>query len=190
MLEVILTFISNLKWYEKAYDVFIVVVAVAIFIVLIRISRALDKTLVDSEGAYSQTNRETRLNSKGNLSQESYTEFSSEKYEPIRRDFNKMNVAFISAVNLISILPLLGLLGTVGGLIPGLQAVKNQNFEVLYSSLSTALSSTFFGLVASILLKLYVSLGPEKKINSIDITFNEIDRKYSNAIGLKKIENS
>ena len=72
----------------------------------------------------------------------------------------------------------MGLLGTITGLIPGLIYVKSGDFDHLYASLSTALTSTFVGLVGSIILKWYVSMKIGKIVNKIDIIFAEIDRLY------------
>ena len=78
----------------------------------------------------------------------------------------------------------------VWGLIPGLSAAQDGNMEKLYSSLSTALTSTFTGLIGTILLKFYVSVWPEKLINRIDMLFEQIDRRTDNAIEMKRIDES
>ena len=73
---------------------------------------------------------------------------------------------------------------------PGLSAAQTGNTDELYASLSTALTSTFFGLLGTILLKLYVSVKPERIANRIEILFEEIDRRTDNALELGKIDKS
>ena len=112
------------------------------------------------------------------MSQETVWQFDREKHEDVRDQYTKLAVKYAMFTNLISVLPLLGLLGTIGGLMPGLRAVKAQDFDTLYSSLSTALTSTFLGLIATIGLKAFAYIFPDKKVNEIEIQFEEIDRKY------------
>ena len=110
-----------------------------------------------------------------------------EKMDKVREKYNLNFSEYQSKAQLISILPLMGLLGTIIGLIPGLSAVKEQDFSVLYSSLSTALSSTFFGLVFSIILKCQVS-SHSKTMSSIEDYFEDNERKYNQVLEIKSIK--
>lgn len=182
--------LAGMSAFEIVYDLFIIGFAVYIFLGLVRTFNGMRETVEKTEAAYKKTLKETMVDKNGNLKTVSSTELDKEKHEPIRKEFNKQSVEFTKYASLISILPLLGLMGTVLGLMPGLSAARNGDMEMLYSALSTALTSTFVGLLGTILLKLYVSLKPEKAANRIEILFDEIDRRTDNAIELRKIEES
>ena len=97
-----------------------------------------------------------------------------------REDFNACGVKYSAWVQMISLFPLLGLFGTILGLMPGLESLRaSSDLKDLYGSLSVALTSTFYGLIASIGLKLYVNFGPDKEINVIESKLEEFDRKLN-----------
>ena len=189
-MSIVKELISGMTAFEIGYDVFIIAFAMYIFWGLVKIYKEMKQTDEKTEAAYKKTLKETMVDKNGNLKTISSTELDKEKHEPIRKEFNKQSVEYTKFVSLISILPLLGLLGTVLGLMPGLSAAKSGNTDVLYASLSTALTSTFTGLLGTILLKLYVSTKPEKIANRIEILFEEIDRRTDNALELRKIDKS
>ncbi len=180
----------NLSVFEWVYDGAIIIWALIIFISLKSINTAMKEIKEKTAKAYSSAKSETKLNSDGNPVEATSRTFNREKHEPIRAEFIKQAVKYIKWSNLISTLPLAGLLGTVLGLMPGLLAVKEQNFDSLYSSMSTALTSTAVGLIAALLLKIYVSYGPDANINEVELQFDNIDRRYDNAIGLSKLKDS
>ena len=189
-MSIVKELISGMTAFEIGYDVFIIAFAMYIFWGLAKIYKGMKETDEKTEAAYKKTLKETMVDKSGNLKTISSTELDKEKHEPIRKEFNKQSVEYTKFVSLISILPLLGLLGTVLGLMPGLSAAKSGNTDELYASLSTALTSTFTGLLGTILLKLYVSTKPEKIANRIEILFEEIDRRTDNALELRKIDKS
>ena len=182
----ILEFISNLSPFEWFYDGLMVLWAVIIFANLAGVSKKFSDIVKKTNNAYTNAKSETKLVA-GDSVEEISRKFDREKHEPIRADFTKQEVKYIRWANFISTLPIAGLLGTVFGLIPGLNAVKDGNMVVLYSALSTALSSTAIGLVASLVLKIYVSAGPDSKANEVEILFDQIDRRYDIAIGAGKV---
>lgn len=182
---------SRMSTFEKGYDLFIVISAILIFLGLSKVYKELKQTVEKAEAAKrKKTKEEAMVDKNGNLTVVSSTKLDKEQHESIRNDFEKQSVEYTMFVGFISILPLLGLLGTVWGLIPGLSAAQDGNMEKLYSSLSTALTSTFTGLIGTILLKFYVSVWPEKLINRIDMLFEQIDRRTDNAIEMKRIDES
>ncbi len=177
-MKAIIELILNLTWWELLIDAIILIFGVALLFKLKKVNKNMIEIKKKSEKAYSSTSSNAMKNDAGNLEKNTKTTFNRQEHEPIRKKFNAENLDFIKYVSLISVLPLMGLLGTVIGLMPGLLAVKEQNFDVLYSSLSTALTSTFIGLLLSIILKIYVSEGPDKVVNGIETDFDEIDRLY------------
>ena len=187
-MNTIAEFLKNMSAFEWCYDGGMILWAVAIFVQLNQTNRALKETSEKTEKSYRSTRGETKVDLEGNLNQGTSRVFDREKHEPVRNQFTDQTVKYVKWGNLISTLPLLGLLGTVLGLIPGLTAVKAQDFDTLYSALSTALSSTVVGLVASLVLKIYASVGPDAAVNRIRIRFEEIDRMYETAIGMGRID--
>ncbi len=180
-------FISQLSAFEMIYDGGMIAWALCIFIMLMGVSKRLHDIAVKTEKAYSSAKSETKIDAAGNAVQDVSMTFNREKHEPIRAEFTELAVKYIKWANLISTLTIAGLLGTVIGLIPGLTAVKSQDLEVLYSSLSTALSSTVIGLLAALILKIYVSVGPDSQVNKVEMLFDQIDRRYDIAIGAGKV---
>ncbi|WP_026507162.1 MotA/TolQ/ExbB proton channel family protein [Butyrivibrio sp. MC2013] len=185
---IIITFIKQLSLIEIIIDALMIMGAIVIFNKLKKVNKELKSISKDSEKAYNSTSSEIRLDAKGDLSRQSETRISRDKFEPIRRRFNEQLVEFIRWSNLISVLPMAGLLGTVWGLISGLAVSgAEESFTHLYASLSMALSSTLVGLVASLILKIYVYSSPERSVNEIEIHFEEIDRLFNNAIDLNNL---
>lgn len=183
----IVEFIKNLSPFEWFYDGVMLLWSIIIFLKLLGVSRKFSDFVKRTNNAYTDSKKETKLDESGNSIEESTRKFNREKHEPIRADFTKEEVKYIRWANFISTLPIAGLLGTVFGLIPGLNAVKAGDMIVLYSALSTALSSTAIGLIASLFLKIYVSAGPDSKVNEVELLFDQIDRRYDIAIGAGKV---
>lgn len=104
---------------------------------------------------------------------------------PLRKAFDEICAKYLAAAQLIPVFPLLGILGTVAGLIA---QVKAQDASQIYASLDTALSTTFWGLVAVIVLKLVEALLVTPKINEIETIFNDYDIKYQDAVSIRDSE--
>lgn len=186
MVNTIVEVIKNLSIPELVYDGLMLLGAMYIFIKLKTVNKNLIQVLNDTEKAYSSTKNEIRIEGDKAIENISRT-FNRERHEPIRNNFTKYVAEYIKWSDFITLLPLAGLLGTVLGLVPGLNAVKNSNFDILYSSLSTALTSTAIGLIASILLKIYVAKYPNFNANIIEMKFDQIDREYDIAIGAGRV---
>lgn len=179
MMNTVLEYLgSNLKFVEIVINLIIVIMFCVLRKRLGGVNKAMNGVCSQVENAYKDTKGQFKKNARGNLERGDKVEIERDDLEPLRKDFNEQFVEFNACANLIAILPLLGLLGTVIGLMPGLNSVKSGDFDQLYSSLSTALTSTFFGLVASIWLKAYISSKPGKTIDKVEINFAEIDRLY------------
>ena len=175
---VVFEVIKNMGLGEKLIDGIILAFGLFVFIRLVMINKKMMDIKEQSDSAYRSTSSKVLRNAKGNLEKSITEEFNRQAHEPIRKDFNAVNIKYIKYVSLISVLPLMGLLGTVWGLMPGLMQVQNGDFDALYGSLSTALSSTLVGLVWAIILKIYAAARPDQVVNGIETDFDEIDRLY------------
>ena len=104
--------------------------------------------------------------------------------------YSEVSGKFDAWTQSISLFPLLGLLGTVCGIIPGLSGTA-ESFDIglLQQSLSTALYTTFTGLICSIVLK-----GTATKysitFSSIEDYFDMFDRKYNIALNFRRVKES
>jgi len=99
-----------------------------------------------------------------------------------RKEFNLICRKYTTLTQLIPLFPLLGILGTVAGLY--LQ-VSTQDAEAIYSALSLALTSTFLGLLAAIILKAMETFLLTGPVNELDSKFEENEIRYSDAITAK-----
>ena len=174
----VLEVIRNMGLGEKVIDLIILGFGLFVLIKLILINKKMKEIKEESDSAYNTTSSKAIRNARGNLEKNTKEEFNRQAHEPIRKRFNAANIKYIKYVSLISVLPLMGLLGTVWGLMPGLMQVQNGDFDALYGSLSTALSSTLVGLVWAIILKIYAAARPDQVVNGIETDFDEIDRLY------------
>ncbi|MCR4651306.1 MAG: MotA/TolQ/ExbB proton channel family protein [Lachnospiraceae bacterium] len=185
---IVIDFLKNMSAFEWIFDGLILIWSVTIIKKLSEVKNHLFKIEKDTDKAYQSTKGEVSVDVEGNIDRPVSHKFNKRKHDPVRKEFSEQVVKYIKWAGFISTLPLAGLLGTVLGLIPGLMAVKDQNFDALYSSLSTALSSTVIGLVASLVLKIYASTGPDAQLNKVELLFDEIDRLYDEAISLENIK--
>lgn len=74
--------------------------------------------------------------------------------------------------SMIPVYPMLGILGTVAGL---LRQVSASNFDGTVQALGTALSSTLWGLIAAIVLKIFIGFSSVRIISNIE---NMLDDYY------------
>lgn len=91
-----------------------------------------------------------------------------------RDDFNKILVKYDIFAQLVPIFPLLGILGTVSGLIQ-----KLGDIGTMQAALGTAMSTTFFGLVAAILLKIIDAVTVSRHINEMNLYFDTFEQNYN-----------
>lgn len=96
--------------------------------------------------------------------------------------FNAKCIRYNTLVQFIPLFPLFGILGTVYGIITNLDSAD------LMSGLGVALYTTFWGLVWSIILKVIVALFSSKIINEVEIMLDDYDKKYSNLLTQKSLE--
>ena len=104
---------------------------------------------------------------------------------PLRKTFDDLCAKYMTAAQLIPVFPLLGILGTVAGLI---EQVRAQDASQIYASLDTALLTTFWGLIAAIILKVAETFLVQRQINEIEAVFNDYDIKYQDATDIRESE--
>ncbi len=97
---------------------------------------------------------------------------------------------------LISLFPLLGILGTVSGLIQNLNAAPaaaagadavQSVMDQLVSGMSVAMNSTYWGLIAAIVLKLIATTVPGRLISETENLFEDYDKRFTNATIYKDV---
>lgn len=159
----------------------IVIFSIVVLVALCNINSSFKRIKKEALNAYRQTKSETNIKARESKMTMGYNvayDLDISRFDSIREEYNEQGTKYTIWSQMISIFPLLGLLGTVYGLMPGLAEINNNDMSVLYGAMSTALISTFLGLIASIILKIYVSFGPDKTISDIENVFQENDRRY------------
>ncbi len=94
------------------------------------------------------------------------------------RRFNADVSNFNAFSQIIPVFPLLGILGTVAGLI---MLMMQEGVEAISLSMDVALRSTFWGLVWTIALKIFIALFSKKVIDDTEVTLEDYDKKFNNS---------
>ncbi len=97
--------------------------------------------------------------------------------------FNKTQQRYIIFEQLIPIFPLLGILGTVAGLIQQLDDI-----EQMRNALTMSMSTTFWGLIAAIILKFF-DAAVNAEINNMNMRFETDELNYQMVKDKFDIEN-
>ena len=103
------------------------------------------------------------------------------------RDFNKACALHNVFSQLIPVFPLLGILGTVAGLMLEVSAADIEGMKV---AMDTALSSTFFGLIFAILLKVIDAVFPSRIIEDVDVMLEDYSKKLDLADMIRKLKDN
>ena len=178
------------EFMSKNINVFIVILGIILGILLIGNYMFLVGHQSQVEAALNLTNEVTLYNTKTSEFQSKTTKerVTPDTVRGLEKKFNEITLRHAVYVQLIPLFPLFGILGTVAGLIFQINAISNPSqFEGLISSLNLSLYSTFWGLVFAIILKAIDALLPSRTINSIELLFEDYDKKLSNSIMLGNI---
>ena len=100
-----------------------------------------------------------------------------------KRSFEEHCAAVDTLVQLIPVFPSMGILGTVVGL---MMQISAEGIEGMTGAIATALSSTLFALIMTIILKAYTALKISRIINETDIEFADNDRYHQEFIASRK----
>ncbi len=106
------------------------------------------------------------------------------------REFNKDCALHSVFSQLIPVFPLLGILGTVAGLMLGVNAASaaNAGNDAIMAALKPALSSTLFGLIFAILLKVIDAVFPSRVIEDVDVMLEDYGKKLDLADMIRKLK--
>ncbi|MBO4514272.1 MAG: MotA/TolQ/ExbB proton channel family protein, partial [Lachnospiraceae bacterium] len=99
------------------------------------------------------------------------------------KSFNEVVSGYNACTQFIPLFPLLGILGTVSGLV---EQLKAQNLDEMFKSLDVALTSTFWGLIVTIILKIFATVSA-KLIEDTEIVLDDYDKKFDNSVKLGNI---
>ncbi|MBO4373852.1 MAG: MotA/TolQ/ExbB proton channel family protein [Lachnospiraceae bacterium] len=87
--------------------------------------------------------------------------------------FNKVQLKYSIFEQFVPIFPLLGILGTVAGIIEHLDNLKEMKV-----ALALSMSTTFYGLIAAILLKIIDAVFVSKSVNKMALFFDTYEQNY------------
>ncbi len=114
-----------------------------------------------------------KVDSQGNVTEMTRRTVSDvDTIHSYENSYNATKSVYETISQLIPVFPLLGILGTVAGIMGQTNAA---NSSEIVGSLNVALGSTFWGLIASIALKLIITLLNGRVINSVDNMLDAYD---------------
>ena len=130
--------------------------------------------------AMNRKNKESYLNANtGEVEEREKSEaVTPDTIRDYEKSFNEVVSGYNACTQFIPLFPLLGILGTVSGMVSQLRA---QDLEKMFSSLDIALSSTFWGLIVTIFLKIVATFSA-KLIEDTEIILDDYDKKVDNSV--------
>lgn len=166
-----------LSFISKNIDVIIAFSGLIIAVLLILNSLKLAQKESAIKEALNRRNSKYAINSatRGiDISDDEDAAITPDTVREFESQFNKATSLHDVLAQLIPVFPMLGILGTVAGL---MLSVKAGDISSMMASLDTALSSTYWGLIAAIILKVIDSVFPAKIIRDVEIMLDDFDRK-------------
>ena len=135
--------------------------------------------------AMNRKNKESYLNTTtGEVEERETSEaVTPDTIRDYEKSFNEVVSGYNACTQFIPLFPLLGILGTVSGLVGQLQA---QNIDEMFGSLDQALTSTFWGLIVTVILKVCATISA-KLIEDTEIVLDDYDKKIDNSVKLGNI---
>lgn len=172
-------------------DIIIIVLGVIVAILLFFNYINLLSQMTRIQELLERRNRKYKKNMDTHELEEEVDESASVTPDTIRRYEKKFNDCcswHSSLAQLIPVFPLMGVLGTVAGLILALQ--DENDINMIFSSLNTALDTTFWGLISAIGLKIFDAICPSRTINDVEVMLDNFDKKLelANMYDDKKIK--
>ena len=158
------------------FNIVILAALVVLWLQFSEINKKLEEHLKSVKKKFSTSHKEQTLNSDGLTVVTSETAgFTIRDINLSKKEYDEIAAKFESLVQLVPIFPSIGILGTVVGLM--LQVSAN-GIDGMTGAIATALSSTFFALIATIILKAYVAVTTTKIMSAIDIEYRDNDRYH------------
>lgn len=155
----------------------IIIAAVILAVLMFRNDLALReqknriKELLERQNRKYRRNRETHELEEEDDEGAAVTDDTVRKYE---NRFDELSSEHSIYEQLIPVFPMLGILGTVAGLM----LYNNEgDTAALARAMATALDTTFWGLVAAVILKVFDAIFPSKSINDVEVMLDYFDRK-------------
>ncbi|MCR5738244.1 MAG: MotA/TolQ/ExbB proton channel family protein [Lachnospiraceae bacterium] len=152
---------------------------------------------ISTSGELGKLNKEMDDNAKKSRGRKEYSK-GGVKYAPSVDDwedtlnflesFNKIKAKYSMWGQMVPIFPLLGLLGTVIGLM--MQLGQGIGTDGQLDAMALSMTTTFCGLVVSIILKVFDALVVGKAINSRQLYFDAYESNYHMVIDKKTVEES
>ncbi|MBR4146217.1 MAG: MotA/TolQ/ExbB proton channel family protein [Lachnospiraceae bacterium] len=93
-----------------------------------------------------------------------------------KEEYNKIQLIYATFEQFVPIFPLLGILGTVAGLIQHLDDINKMK-----EALTLSMSTTFWGLIAAIVLKFADAILVSKTVNKMELYFDTFEQNYNMA---------
>lgn len=111
--------------------------------------------------------------------------YSWEEMLEYKEEFNnKVQIIYSIFEQFVPIFPLLGILGTVAGLIQHLDDITK-----MQEALTLSMSTTFWGLIAAIVLKFTDAILVSKKVNKMEFYFDSFEQNYNMAKDKFELDN-
>lgn len=158
----------------------IVILGVIIAILLLVNGLSLSNQKNKIEEALERRNKKYKLN--GDLKEieetddDSTTIITPDTIRKYETEFNKKCSWHGVLVQFIPIFPLLGILGTVAGL---MLQIQSNDITGMMDSLDVALTTTLFGLIFAIALKVIEALFPSRVIYDVEVMLEDFEKKRS-----------
>lgn len=169
-----------IEFIGKYMNVVIIIGGLLVFFFLIKnyIKLYTKKSFIHD--AMNRKNKESYLNANtGEVEEREKSEaVTPDTIRDYEKSFNEVVSGYNACTQFIPLFPLLGILGTVSGMVSQLRA---QDLEKMFSSLDTALSSTFWGLIVTIFLKIVATFSA-KLIEDTEIILDDYDKKVDNSV--------
>jgi len=166
----------------------IIIFGIVIAVLLLWNGSALSNQKSRIEEALKRRNNTYTLNAESREMEENEDEGAAITPDTIRKyetDFNKKCAWHGALVQCIPVFPLLGILGTVAGLMLELQA---GDINAMMGSLHLALSTTLWGLIFAIVLKIIEAVFPSRVIYDVEVMLDDFDRKLGIAEMFQKFK--
>ncbi|MCQ2537545.1 MAG: MotA/TolQ/ExbB proton channel family protein [Lachnospiraceae bacterium] len=160
----------------------IVILFGGVIVYLVGIVSALSNHKKMIKDAVSGNKSKSEMNRNGEIIESVQKDvYTPDTIRTLETNYNKTCANHNIILHIIPIFTLLGILGTVCGFIQQLNAAGDSASIItsIMDSLKTAFNSTFYGLIATIVLQIVDAASASRIIDEIDADLNDYDRKMN-----------